>query len=323
MKKLFFIFCSVLLASVMGCTRGRQKALLVFSYHADYPWVQEETEGVESVLRSGVKFKKYYMDTKRRTSPEWKEKAAKRASRRIRWYHPDVVIVFDDNACGLVAEKYIGKDVPFVFCGMNGDPADYGLPCANITGVVEREQTGKTIGLLGELAPGVKKVAFLTDGSPTSQKFIARLKETELSVEVTEIVATDDFDTWKETLKRFQSQADAVGLFLYHTVKEKGREESLPACDVLKWTLENNGLPEFTFFNFTVRDGALCGVTTSGYEQGKAAAESAAMILAGWKPSEIPLRCPGKGVPMVNAARAKKLDITLPESVAQKAEVLN
>ena len=323
MKKLFLVACALLLASALSCKKADKKVLCIFSYHAEYPWVQEETEGVESVLKSGVKIKKFYMDTKRRTSPEWKEKAAKRASRRIRWYHPDVVIVFDDNACGLVAKKYIGKNIPFVFCGVNADPADYGFPCANITGVVEREQTGKTIDLLRELAPGVKKVAFLTDGSPTSQKFIARLKETELPVDLCEIVATDDFDTWKETLKRFQSQADAVGLFLYHTVKKKGREESLPAGDVLKWTLENNGLPEFAFFDFVVKGGALCGDTISGIEQGRAAAETAAMILAGWRPSEISLRYPGRGDPMVNAARAKELGIIIPASVTKTAEILN
>lgn len=323
MKKLFFVVCSVLLASVLSCKKADKKVLCIFSYHAEYPWVRDETAGVESVLKKGVLVDKFYMDTKRNTSPEWKKKVTGEAVGWIETFRPDIVIVFDDNACSMVAKKYIGKDLPFVFCGVNADPGDYGLPCANITGVVEREHKAATIGLLNELAPGVKKVAFLTDGSPTSKKFIARLRETDLPVEVAEIVTTDDFDTWKETLKRFQSDADALGLFLYHTVKENGREESLPAGDVLKWTLENNRLPEFAFFDFVVKGGALCGDTISGIEQGRAAAETAALILAGRKPSSIPVRHTEKGDPMVNAARAKELGITIPPSVAKKAEILH
>lgn len=47
-------------------------------------------------------------------------------------------MLFDDNACELVGKKYINKTLPLVFCGMNGEPENYGFPAENITGVVER-----------------------------------------------------------------------------------------------------------------------------------------------------------------------------------------
>ena len=45
--------------------------------------------------------------------------------------------------------------------------------------------------------------------------------------------------------------------------------------EVLRWTLANSRLPEFGLQEFTVRDGALCGVVESGYYQGKRAADRA------------------------------------------------
>ena len=118
---------------------------------------------------------------------------------------------------------------------------------------------------------------------------------------------------------------DAIGLFVYHTIKDPDKEGeiSLPPEDVLNWTLRNSKLPEFAFFDFTVRAGALCGVTLSGYEQGKAAAEIAIEILEGKKPADIPITCPEKGNPIVNEIRAEELNITVPTDIIKEVEIID
>ncbi|MFC1904908.1 ABC transporter substrate-binding protein, partial [Chloroflexota bacterium] len=161
--------------------------LLVFSYHPEYSWVAEETRGVDDILKDrGVETEIFYMDTKGNTSTEWKEKVAEEAVKKIGESKPDLVIAFDDNACELVAKKYIGKSLPFVFCGMNGEPEDYGFPAQNITGVIERPQVEATVNLLKQLVPDVEKLAIITDDSPTSQAFIASMKKTILPIEISE-----------------------------------------------------------------------------------------------------------------------------------------
>ena len=82
-------------------------------------------------------------------------------------------------------------------------------------------------------------------------------------------------------------------------------------------------LPEFAFFDFTVRAGALCGVTLSGYEQGKAAAEIAIEILEGMEPADIPITCPEKGNPIVNKIRAEELNITVPTDIIKGVEIID
>jgi len=324
MKKLLIIMASMLLLfPVLGCTKPSEKVLLIFSYHPEYPWVVEETRGVDDILKGrGVETEILYLDTKIHTSADWKKKVAEEAARKIEEYKPDLVIVFDDNACELVAKEYIGESLPFVFCGMNGEPEDYGFPAQNITGVIERHHLETTINLLKRLVPNVEQVAIITDDSPTSRGFIASMKKITSPIEISEFYTTNDFDAWKAKVKELQSKVDAIGIFVYHTIKEKGGEESLPPEDVMRWTLENSQLPDFTFLDLTVRDGVLCGVTVSGYEQGRAAAEIAIRILNGEKPADIPIECPEKGTPIVNEIRAEELNIEIPADVLKEVEII-
>ena len=116
MKRLYFIVSVLLLVSlsvsIVGCAQPSQKVLLIFSYHPEYSWVVEETKGAEDILRDkGVETEKFYLDTKRNTSTDWKKKVAEAAVEKIGEFKPDVVIVFDDNACELVAKKYIDKSL--------------------------------------------------------------------------------------------------------------------------------------------------------------------------------------------------------------------
>ena len=323
MKKLYFIISVILLVAIGGCAKPAEKVLLIFSYHPEYSWVVEETRGAEDILKDkGVEIEKFYMDTKRNTTAEWKQEMADAAVKRIEETRPDVVVVFDDNACELVAKRYIGKDIPFVFGGMNAEPEDYGFPARNITGVIERTDPGATINLLKRLVPGVEQLAIIADDSPTSQGFFERLKETTLPVEISELYATDDFDAWKAKVREFQTSLDAIGIYTYHTIKGEGNQESLPPEEVLGWTLDNSKLPDFTFFDFAVRDGILCGVTMSGYEQGKAAAEIVIRILNGEKPADIPIQCPQGETAFINENRAKELNIEIPQDLLGEVEIL-
>ena len=314
MKRFCLVVSVLVLVLSAGCAMAGEKVLLIFSYHPEFAWVVEETRGVEAVFQGKkvIETEKFYMDTKRKTGEAWKKKVAEEAVRKIEEFKPDLVIVFDDNACELVAERYVGTSLPIVFAGMNGDPEDYGFPAENITGVIERHHYWESLEFLKRLVPDVERVALITDDNPTSHAFVARMRKAVLPIGMVELYTTNDFDVWKAKVKELQSRVDAIGLFTYHTIKEKGEQVSLTPGDVLGWTLQHSQLPEFAFFDFSVRGGALCGVTLSGYEQGRAAAEIALMILAGASPANIPIRNPQKGTPIVNEKRAEELNISIP-----------
>lgn len=307
-RRLSLLVCLLLLVSILGYGEAGKKVLLIFSYHPEHPWHVEEARGAEEVLQGeGITFESFYMDTKRNTSAEWRAQAARDAEEKIEEFNPDLVIVLDDNACELVAKNYIGESLPFVFCGMNADPSEYGFPAENITGVLERHHVRGSIELLQQLVPNVQTVAFITDASPSAQAFLERLEDTSLPVEISEIYTTNDFSDWQVKVEELQSEVDAIGLLTYHTIKRQGKEESMSPDEVLRWTLDNSRLPEFDPLDFAIRGGALCGVVLSGYEQGRTAAEMAVRILAGERPMNIPIISPEAGHAMINARRAAEL----------------
>ncbi len=330
MKKGIFILGIFAFIILSGCAKAPKKVLLVFSYHPEYSWVKEQTKGVEEILTDKVynqedktilqhskyKIEKFYLDTKRHTSSEWNEKITEETIKKIAEFKPDIVIVFDDNACELVAKQYIGKKLPFVFCGMNGEPSDYGFPAENITGVIERLHIDESYELLKQILPDVEKIAFITDNSHTSQKIMSRINKADFPAEISEIMTTNDLNEWKKKIKDFQNNVDAIGIILYHTIQADGK--SIPSEEVIHWTIANNQLPEFVFWDFVIAEGAFCGVTISGYEQGKAAAEIAVRILNGDKPADIQISRTNAVIPMINLERAKQLNLKINEEILKK-----
>ena len=322
--KAFLLFLGLVLAfGLFASAESEARVLLIFSYHAEFIWHAEEARGAEEVLqREGVSYEKFYLDTKRNTSDEWKDQIATTAKEKIEEYAPSLVIVFDDNACALVAEDYAGESLPFVFCGVNADPAEYGFPAINVTGVLERPDFKGALELLRLLVPNVEKVALITDASPSAEGFADSLADLSLPVEITEIYLTNDFGDWQVKILEVQSEVDAIGLFTYHTIRRQGEEESMLPDEVLQWTLENSRLPEFATLDFTVEGGALCGVALSAYEQGKTAAEIAIRILAGEEPSDIPFAIPQATRAMISAARAAELGIEVSEDTLLGIELI-
>jgi ABC-type uncharacterized transport system substrate-binding protein len=311
-----------LLITGLGCAGETPRVLLVYSYDPEYAWVTEEDRGVTEIFQGkGFDIQKVYLDTKRQTSAAWFEQVSAATIATIDKFKPDLLMVFDDNACELVGKRYAASDMPVVFVGVNADPAIYNFPSANVTGVIERYDVAGALNLLKQIDPDIAKVAVLTDDSATSEGIIADIQASNPSLEMT-YHKTNDFADWQSYLKEAQTNVDAIGLFQYHTLLDNTSGASLSPDEVLSWTLENNRLPEFTFFDFAVTDGVLCGRITSGYEQGKAGANIAVRIIDGEKPGNIPVAKPIHGITMVNQDRAVTLGITIPAAALQGAVVV-
>jgi len=313
----------MILICVSFCTKGPDKVLVIFSYHPEYEWCQQELKGIQEVFSStDVVIETFYMDTKRRSDESWKKEITESALDTIKKFKPDVVIVCDDNACQLVASQFINKKLPFVFTGINEDPQKYGMPAKNITGVLERNLINGTIGLLRELDPSIQSIAIITDNSTTSNAATTRFTQDNFPVTLKKVYSFDYYDDWKSTVKELNEEVDALGIYMYFTLKEEGSERNIPSDEVLRWTINNTSLPTFSFEEFSVKNGVLCGETQSGYEHGKEAALMAEDILKGTNPHELPLRIPTMGTMLINKRTADKLHISIPDELQQKAKII-
>lgn len=330
LKTALIVLIVLFIVTPVSFAAGRKyKILHIMSYHLPWEWTEDQLSGFKEPLKDlDIEYKIFQMDTKRKSTEEWKEQVGKEARDLIDSWKPDLVYTNDDNAQKYVAKYYVNKDIPFVFSGVNAEPQDYGFAGSkNNTGILEREHVVETVRLLKEIIPGVKKIVVLTDDDVTWPKLAKRIQEKVPAafpdIQITVLDALHTFAEYKEKIKEYQDKADAFALLGVFTFKdENGKNVSYQ--ETLKWTAENSKVPDFSFWKDRVYNGTFCSVYVSGYEQGLAAGKIArGILLEGRSPSSYPMEPTMKGKPIINLARAKKLGIKIKSNLLLSAEIMN
>jgi ABC-type uncharacterized transport system substrate-binding protein len=300
------------------------KVLLVQSYHEGYPWVDGITKGVKDTLTAaGVQCEVFYMDTKRQPTEEWKKKSGELARAKVAEYKPDVVITADDNAQKYFAVEY--KDKPginIVFCGVNAEASAYGFPASNVTGLLERPLWAQGAKYLQSIVPSAKNVAVFADDSETADGFCDYMKKNPTTLQVTAWERPKTFSEWQEAVKKHQGDVDAFVVVLYHTIKKQaGDAKSMEAKEVMAWTMQNNKKPILAVQEFTMTDGALCGVIYTGEDTGIEAAKIAIGLIGGKTAKDFPVQPVIKGKVVVNVKAGEKIGVPIPFEVMQTADL--
>jgi ABC-type uncharacterized transport system substrate-binding protein len=307
-----FIFTAALIFNCAPSLEQRDeqaRILIVHSYHAGYDWTGHLHRGViDTLAGKGLQIKVLYMDTKRHTDEDFKKAAGEKALDMIGQFKPHVVIASDDNA-----QAYAGKflvnseDVSIVFCGVNEDPALYGYPGGNVTGIVEKPHIRNTLNLLQKVCPTARTFTVLADTGPTSSGIINYLKQLNLRIQLEKVVQTNDYNRWKQEWRSIGS--DAVIVTAFHTLRDRGKP--VDPGTALKWMSEHMHKPVVSFIDGDIRGGFLLGHVHSPYEHGELAAKKALEILDGKKAIEIPVTSARSGIIAVNGDTARKLGIDL------------
>lgn len=301
-----------------------RKVLLVHSYHSGSPWVDAITRGVKMAMsQSGADLQLYYMDTKRRTDEAWKLQSGQAAQAVVADWQPEVVIAADDNAQQYFAKDFAGRAAPqFVFCGVNAQMEKYGYPAGNITGILERPHTEASLRFLEKLKPGARRIAIVTDDSPTSAGALEFINGPWKEFEIVSCETPSTFEQWQVAIRNCQGNADAIAIYMYHTVKPHPGAESMEPKWVMTWTVENSRIPIVGFFVFAVDDGALCGYMESGVEHGLRAGRMALELLAGKTAADLQIVTALEGQSMLNLNTARKLGIEVPQGLIDVTDVV-
>jgi ABC-type uncharacterized transport system substrate-binding protein len=303
------------------------KILYVMSYHSPWRWTDGQLDGFkEGMAGVPAEYKVFQMDTKQNSTRDAKERKGREARTLIESWKPDLVYTSDDDVQEYVAVHYIGKDLPFVFSGVNKTPQAYGFSGSkNITGVLEQEHFVESVRLLQSVAPGVKRIVAVFDDAQMWEPVVARMRERVKQLPGVEIVQWDTIRTWTEfqqKMRDYPSKADAVALIGIFNFKD-AHGKNVPYQEVLRWTAENSKLPDLGFWVDRVHFGTLAAVTVSEREQGLAAGRIARQILVDGKaPSSFAMIATTKGIPVISLARANKLGLKVKSSVLLSAEVI-
>jgi putative ABC transport system substrate-binding protein len=242
-------------------------------------------------------------------------------ARELLALHPDVFLISTTPAN--VAAKRIITDVPIVMVAV-ADPVGSGLiaslsrPGGNITGVtnITAELAGKRLELLKELVPGASKIAvFINRDDPNSalQMQSANEAAAKLGVELNPILdvnVSTDLD------------------HAFKTVSDAGAHAALRMVDPLNGVLRARTvalaakyrLPVAYAFREDVEAGGLISYGTSQPDQYRQAATFVSKVLAGKKPSELPVERPVKLELTLNSKAAKALDLVVPPTLMARAD---
>ena len=286
------------------------RILVVMSYEAENPWCIQIKEGIDSVLAAGSDIKYFYMDTKK--SFKGGALKAKEAYAIYRQFRPDGVIAADDNAQSLFVVPFLKNKVktPVMFCAVNAEPATYGYPASNVSGILERNFISESIAFAKQLSPSIKTVGFLTKDSP-SGRAIQKQVESESDTYVLQYTGFKSVKTLKETyaaLDAVKVTSDALFIAATNGILD-GDGRALDNAQVTRIVAKYYGKPLIGANDFHVKFGVLCAVVKSGNVQGRTSAEMLLKALNGMPVSKIPITVNRYGKRMLNVTVMKALGI--------------
>lgn len=299
--------CAVCLSAQAG------KVLMIDSYHEGYLWSDGIVKGATSTLAGKAEVKVMRMDTKRNTSEEFKTAAAVKVKAEIETWKPDVVIAADDNSVKYVVVPFLkGGPTPVVFCGLNWDASVYGLPCDNVTGMLEHSLATQLFAAMGRFSKG-KRIGFLGKDNETDHKEAAEMTK-RFNVTFTERFV-NTFDEWKKAYAELQNEVDML------TVVNNAGITGWSDAEAKAFVLANTKVPSGTCQDH-VAPFVLITYGKVAAEQGEWAAGAAIQIMGGKSPKDIPVAINQKGQFFVNMPLATKMGVKFPLDMLKAATVI-
>jgi putative tryptophan/tyrosine transport system substrate-binding protein len=233
---------------------------------------------------------------------------------------PDAILVTANPAVSALMKAT--RTIPIVFTWVSdsvgsGFVASLASPGANITGFHNFEPAvgGKWLGILKEIAPGVRRVAVVLVPDITANVAFLRVAETastSLGITVTE-AGVRNADDIERVLSEFASEPNG-GLIVTPSPLTANRRELIVA------SAARLSLPAIYPFRFYVASGGLISYGIDQAELVREAASYVDRILRGANPGELPVQLPSKYQLVINLKTAKALGLTVPTSMQLLAD---
>lgn len=320
-------------------TTKSARIFIVHSYEKTHVCGAPQESGIKRIFEESdyeTTWEYYYMNTKtENASLEKKLEQAEIVKNKIELFKPDVLFVLDDNAIKYVGTHFIGRDFFVVFSGMNGQAENYsiktpfldenGLPNNNMTGVYEFLHVQKSMETMYKLFPITKKVLTIIDETPTgnaiTKQLDLELSGVKLPFEV-EIRRVKTLIQYKKLIKEI-NQSKEYG-FVYNIAlglqTEDGSQVGVPVT--FKYYLEHSKIPSIALNYAFSKLGLFGGVAVNFEEMGAQTAEMAVKLLNGTPIKDIPIENDEEYMIIFNEARAKQLNIHIPNEVIMIADEL-
>jgi putative ABC transport system substrate-binding protein len=259
-----------------------------------------------------------------RMDPRWYGDATGRVSalaQELVGSQPDIILAAGSTAATVALQRET-RTLPIVFVNV-GDPVASGLvprldrPGGNITGFAlwEPSMGGKWLGLLSEIAPGLKRAAIMFNPDTTAgSAYMPSLETAARSFKVVPVTAPVHSDVEIERAIIALGREPGGGLVVTpgaFTAVHRGRIISAAA---------RNNVPAVYTLSEAARDGGLLSYGVDLVDNFRRAATYVDRILRGAKPGDLPVQFPTKFEMVLNLKTAKALGLAIPPSILLRAD---
>jgi putative ABC transport system substrate-binding protein len=234
-----------------------------------------------------------------------------------------VDVILAGSSAVAVAARDETRTIPIVMA-TGGDPVTLGLvaslarPGGNVTGLsfgVGMDTVGKSLELLKEAVPRVRRVAALSNPANPSHSLVTESLSTVaravgVELQLFEARGSDDFDSAFAGMTRQRVEAILVYLdpfFVLHRA---------PLLNLVA----KNRLPAIYFSRDYPEAGGLMSYGANYLDSFRRAATYVDKILKGAKPGDLPIEQPTKFELVINLKTAKALGLTIPRSLLLRAD---
>jgi ABC-type uncharacterized transport system substrate-binding protein len=238
----------------------------------------------ETLGREGIALEVEFMDAKHHPDDADLRRRAGEVLASLRRFRPNLLIASDDDAVKYVlAPYYRDGPIPAVFCGVNWSARQYGLPTANVTGMLEVVPIEETLRQVQRMKPSTRRLCVLSENtvSERNNRELLDSRYKALSLDP-QYALVDNFEEWKRAFLAAQRDSDVVYL------PTNGAIRGWDAAAAAEWVRSNIRKPVITCDDFMMPY-AVFGLTKVAREQGEWAARAALEILRGKRPGDIPM----------------------------------
>jgi PAS domain S-box-containing protein len=289
------LLVAILLAAPLAAESPQRQRhiLLLNSYHQGFKWTDDEVRGVLSGFAHQSETPKVYieyMGSKWNADPAYLDQLRHTYRQKYAAIPFDVVIATDNDAFDFLRahrDEIFGR-VPTVFCGVNFFQPNALDGIDLCTGTSETVDFKANLDLLLRLHPAVKRIALITDTSVTGQHILREARTFIPSYEQRlSFVFFNDLPV-EDLLTELARLSDDT-LVLYTIFFRDNANRVFEYDESIALISQASRAPVYGTWDFSLGHGIVGGKLTTGFDQGRVAAELAGRILRGEQPANIPV----------------------------------
>jgi len=318
-KILLLLLC---FTPLLASAKDEPVVLLINSYHPQYQWTSQQTQGIKDVLTSSVHAENLhieYMDERRFVDDlVYHVKLTNLLKHKYQKYEPDIIITTDDHAYNFMLEHgdNLFPDKPIVFSGVNILAPETLERKRNIVGIEEGMEIEGNLELILQVQPQTKRIIMLSDTTGLGLNMGKRARQIKSQWQADPEKQHVTLDIWDQFSiaelyqKAESAESDTVFLMLAIHKDKLGAyfsyEHHLPVLT------RKSKVPIYGMWGTIIIDsGGVGGMMNNPYEQGRSAAQLAVKILDGVPLSNIKAREKASYSPYFDYHQLKRFDIDI------------